>query len=738
MKYNKNFENHDDELMEAKSRLQNASSYWSTQYINIEDDRRMATGYQWDGKDKQHRDLDNLPASTIGIIQPTIDKIVNEIRTNPFGIKLNIKEPQIRKLYQGLVRSIEYDSNAAEAYEIAFESAVTTGMGFISVVTDYSDPESLNQVIKVKPIRDTTTVYIDPTSESICGADMEYAFQLDYIDKHTAAREYNLDADKIAKQPIFTEMFKDIIVPQDAVPVVLYMYKSRKNITRTWLLDGSHTDDAKSVPEEMVAGKRKISTTTVKVCKYVGTEKVTETELKTQFIPIIPVYGDKVFGNASRNSIQSNPNWSGYAGITKRMWDSQDLLNLSASREKLLIGLSPISPVTAPAEAIKGYEDLYRDMNTRPVSNLPYNHVDEYGNPIAAPTRLDNTAQTGFLEQAQATAINLAQRSSGIMDSQLGKEDIAGQSGIAMMTKQNTGNMVIAHYTANLVKSIIQAGKIVVELIDSIYDTGRELTLRDEKGASTNQFVNMSTVPIKPTDVDITVEAGPIFANERKEAVANLLSLGQIIPDKFSMFADILVRNLDTPGSTEVAERLESMLPPELKPESDEVEAPDPQAMMALQSAEQTIGAMNETIEKYEAIIKNLQTQIIDSIHDREAKITEAKIDADVTLTKAELDNATKVRVAEIQSESKALSDNKKLVNERLDRIANVAETGMETNVEISQVADLSPDAAMTMTEKTAGPISGELEGADIGEDIVEDISNLLEDDNVEEINLDN
>ncbi|MCU9931118.1 hypothetical protein OFL77_27690, partial [Escherichia coli] len=70
------------------------------------------------------------------------------------------------------------------------------------------------------------------------------------------------------------------------------------------------------------------------------------------------------------------------------MRDAQVAYNFERNGEIEAVAIGPKAPWVAPAEAIEGYEDTWRNANKGSISVLPYNSIDEQGNPINAPTRI--------------------------------------------------------------------------------------------------------------------------------------------------------------------------------------------------------------------------------------------------------------------------------------------------------------------------------------------------------------
>ena len=72
-------------------------------------------------------------------------------------------DPEVAEIYNGMVRHIEYISDADVAYDTACENQVSYGEGYIRILTEYCDDDTFDQDIKIARIRNSFSVYMDPT-----------------------------------------------------------------------------------------------------------------------------------------------------------------------------------------------------------------------------------------------------------------------------------------------------------------------------------------------------------------------------------------------------------------------------------------------------------------------------------------------------------------------------------------------------------------------------------------------
>mgnify|MGYP001597115088 CR=1 FL=1 len=84
----------------------------------------------------------------------------------------------------------------------------------------------------------------------------------------------------------------------------------------------------------------------------------------------------------------------------------QDLFRQENKEQFERVMQAPKAPWTAPAAAVEGYEKEWKTANTANHSFLPYNHADDFGNPIPTPVRVTPaTVEPGL---SQVSILHLA------------------------------------------------------------------------------------------------------------------------------------------------------------------------------------------------------------------------------------------------------------------------------------------------------------------------------------------
>ena len=139
------------------------------------DDLTFLSGKHWDSRDAALRGKEGRPVLTIDKLSTFVRQIKNDQRINKPSIKVHPvddeSDPETAKVRQGMIRYIEYSSNASIAYDTAIGCASETGLGYFRIITDYESEDSFDVVPRFVRIRNPLTVHFDPDSIEGDGSD---------------------------------------------------------------------------------------------------------------------------------------------------------------------------------------------------------------------------------------------------------------------------------------------------------------------------------------------------------------------------------------------------------------------------------------------------------------------------------------------------------------------------------------------------------------------------------------
>jgi hypothetical protein len=603
-------------------------------------DLEFRAGDQWEPSIRAQREAKFRPCLTLNVLPAREKQILNDLRQNRPAIKVHPVDDkgdqETAEVFQGLIRHIEYDSNADVAYDTAVASAVRGGFGYYRIVTEYENPFSPNQVLKVKRVRNPFTVYVDPNCQEPDYSDAKFYFVFEDLTKDEYRSQYpDSDLAGIDDWTSIGDTPPDWLA-KDSVRIAEYWYIEETPETLVTLRDGSSAIKS-SLPEgfsetEIVA-QRETRVPVVRFCKHNAQEVLERVEWRGRWIPIIPVLGDELDVDGERS----------LEGLVRHVKDAVKMGNMMASAQVETIGMVPRSPWLVAEGQIAGYEDLWNQANRENLAYLPYKPTDLMGQPVQPPQRLISEPAVQAITQARLQFNDDLKAITGMYDAQLGQRSNE-TSGRGILARQQQGQLGNFHYSDNLTRAQRHEGRILVDLIPKIYDTPRVLRIIGEDGEQKTTLVNghmlgqddprlqgvKNIYDLSAGTYDVTVASGPSFQTRRLEAVASQLEVIRSVPQLFPLVGDLIAKNMDWPGADEWAKRLKKSLPPGLADEEQQPISPQAQAMMQQQAqmVEQLTAHLNAANQKLEAKVPELESRERIEMRKLEVQVLVAEIEA--------------------------------------------------------------------------------------------------------------
>jgi len=619
----------DSVLSVMRSRMTMAISALSGTRDSELDDLRFYAGspdnqWQWPNDVLQTRGssqgpvVSARPCLTINKLPQHVKQITNEQRMNRPTIKVlpvdDKSDIEMADVFNGVIRHIEYTSDADVAYDTACENQVTHGEGYLRILTEYCDDTSFDQEIKIGRIRNSFSVYMDPMIQDPAGADARWCFITDDMTKDEYERAYP------KASPISTLTARGIgdssinqWISETTVRVAEYFYIECEKATLN-LYPGNQTA-LTGTPEDSLLramfGKplrsRQLDRERVKWCKTNGYEILEESEWAGSFIPVVRVVGNEFEVDGQLY----------VSGLVRNAKDAQRMYNYWCSQEAEMLALAPKAPFIGYGGQFEGYEQQWKTANTQ---NWPYLEVnpdvtDGQGAVLPLPQRAQPPMASSGLLQAKAGASEDIKSTTGQYNASLGMTSNE-RSGKAILARQRESDVGTYHYADNLARAVRHIGRQLVDLIPKIYDTARVARILGEDGEPSTVKMNPDQEePVKkimgPGGVvvdkiynprvgkyDVRVITGPGYATKRQEALESMAQLLQGNPQLWQVAGDLFVKNMDWPGAQDLAKRLQKMLDPKVMADEDNP---------ALVAANQQMEAMNAEMQQMFKMLQNVQ-----------------------------------------------------------------------------------------------------------------------------------
>lgn len=644
-------------LAEAKKRFETCISAGTKIRESALDDLKFFRGLredQWSASAIKERELDRRPCPVINKLPASCKTVINSIRQNKPSLKFRPVDSAVdvktAEVINGIVRHIQNNTDSKSAIDLAIQYGVICGQGWFRVLTAHMDPMSMDQDILVQPIANPLSVYVP---FHLCHAtdlsDMPYAFVRISMSRDDFKLKYGKKAEEeIAEWDTTGEGDSSWTDGDDSIWLAEYFTIEEEYKTLYQLSDGTTTlekpEDGLIVTNELgmaqagptVVAQRETCIKKV-MWRLISEATVLESkEFPSKYIPLIPVLGWELNVDGERD----------YLSLIRHAKDPQVLYNYYKAMESETISLSPKSPWVMAAGQVEGFEDSWKTANQKNHTYLEYNQIDARGQVAPPPQRMGPPQVPSAAVNAMREASEDIQVTTGIFNANLGQQGNE-TSGRGIIARQKMGDNSVWNYTDSVTRAVKQMGRIFVDLIPKIFDVPRSVHVLGEDMTDDVVMVNqMYFDPEQGENVlydmtagkyDVSVEVGPSYESKRMEVAENISNLLQAVPQIGQVASDILVRNLDFPGATELADRLKRTVPPQLleDPNSKPNKISEAEIQMIvqdlqglqqqLQMAGQEKQQMMQVIQRYEGMLKDKEA-------DRQVKLVTEKMRSDTAM----------------------------------------------------------------------------------------------------------
>jgi hypothetical protein len=652
---------------------------------------------QWEPAVKARRRLNTQPMVTINKTHTHWLHVVNNLKANKPSITVHPTNDEATyeaaQVFEGVVRHIEYISNAKVAYDMAAESQVGGGMGYWLVTTAYADDNSFDQEIYIKEVPDPMSVYLDPHIKKRDGSDAKFGFIYEDMPRAEFQKRY-----PNTLIPAISPQGNQNWITKDVVRVATYYEVEDK---KEWLYalpteDGGlkyvkqsqlSKEEVKMFNEAIKMGadieRRRIDKKSIKKYLIGGNTVLEKGEWAGKYIPIVRVPGEEMTleGKLDRK------------GLVRYMKDAQRAYNYNAAAALEYGALQSKSPYLAPVEAIEGLENYWATANTENHAYLPYNHADEDGNPVPSPVRAPAPSSAPVYMEGMAQAAQELMMTSGQYDQTFGAQS-QELSGISIEKRINQGERVTFHFQDMQNMAIQYTGKILIDLIPKIYDTKRIIRILADDGTEHKITVDPELkVAMKKKEeadegkvevifnpnvgtFDVVAEVGPNYDTRREQAFDAMTGILKSQPELASVIGDLYFNSADFPNADKLQERMRNWIAP---------------AILGTGPSQQEI-ALQQQLQQQQAVIQQLTLALEDQKADDARADKRLEMDAYNHLAKR------------FEDERKSLIDAFRAETDRLKVLVNdvaPAQMGHITNKLVGEIEssrnptrDMSPNYA--------------------------------------------
>lgn len=715
-------------LATARKRWKTAADAEADNRAEGFEDLRFLNLQQWPERIKQLRSTPGRerPCLTIDQIGEPFRQLTNKQRESHPAIHVSPEDGEANdetaEVLQGIIRAIEYDSDAQVAYATAFEGAVGIGWGYARLRSEF-EGDGPDQTLMVDMIENPFAVYLDPGTRQWDRRDMRYAFVVQDIPKDQYEALYGKS--EVAKAGSSLSDFSGLgdeakdWFPEGAVRVAEYYYLTEETVT-LGELHGQTVKKSEAPKGAVLENERQIQRPTVMWCKINGveildgnTEQTGGRRIPGKTIPIRPCFGQVLNVNGKRV----------YRGIVRPSRDPQLVYNYQNSALVEELALVPKSKVIMAEGQDEGHEALWQNANIENTPYLTYKPTTLGDKLVGAPNVVQFTDPTKV--QAIVVAVNQAKAdlrsTTGWYDATDPARKNTDQSGRAILARKQSQDESHSNYHDNFNRFLTSLAKVMLEWIPEIYDRpGRIVRVLGLEDDVSLKMINAPHVEgedgqfqrLDPNDpatrlredsqhfnlragkFGVRVAPGTSYTTQKQEAAEWQFRLLEARPELMGVFGDIAFRNLDGPGHDQIAERIARTIPPQIKGEDKGQPQIPPEVQQQMAQMQQVVEAMKEELAEKTRLVDTQGIKASAELHKAEleatASLQQSRDEHTAELQRITEDNAAKYRIEQLRAEVEAMKVRAQLLIAQTSLNAELAQANIDAETKrLLKMADM-------------------------------------------------
>lgn len=570
---------------EARDRLKIAMDAEAANRAKAKNDLKFAEGDQWDDDPVVTSASMEEVELTINLTDAMVNRVVNNIKQqrprgkcHPIGEGASIETAET---INGLGRHVETRSEASIAYDHGADMATRMGWGYFRLIAEYLAPDSFERDLRILPVFNTFTVYMDPSAVLPTAADAKWCVVTVKMKRSEYKRLYptaenaswsdgareDANKDWENKEEIrLAEYFRIREIPEK-----LYKLRAKDGREFTRYKSDMPADESLAQAELTIAEERDSYRGSVEWFRLNGTKVVEKKVLPGEWIPVFRVQGNArdIDGEVVRR------------GMVRALIDPARMVNYGEVAKIKRLGLTPKAPWVGAEGQFDGHPE-WDDANRIAYSKLVYKPVtvtlQDGSEAVLPPPQRQPPAQieAGFSEFVQGMRTNLMAVAG--MPNEPGVDQVGVVvSGKALSKRQHLSDQSHFQYYDNLTLAIAQCWRVMLQWFPAYYTGERMQRIIHPDGKpemiTLNKPVEEDGVKRVKNDLsigrfDVVMDTGPGYETKREEGAETLIGLLNIKPlaeTVAKVGADLVFRSLDHPYMQELADRLAAQTPDGLK-----------------------------------------------------------------------------------------------------------------------------------------------------------------------------
>jgi hypothetical protein len=585
-------------IAKIKKHISTNKGYLQRVHTRIKEHLEFAGGNQYNKADQDALG-DGHSGMVFNFTGKYCEDTISLYRKKPYGITYTARKAASKEKStqaNALVKGWESTSDFKSATLLAVDRQVKAGRGAVVMCNEYaSESDGWDQQISIKSVIRPDMVLWDSYSIEPTGKDQRACLLVEHISQ-SKALEMGVTEEQC--EDTFSCLMDTQWQSPDGYVELLTFYELEKKNSKIYLDAEGNTLSKVSKKQEGTLKNRSVAKTVCNVYRVVGNNVIDKTSYPLSRIPV-------VFCSGKLIDSDSKQDWVGEVHAAK---DPARLVNWTASMVAENIALAPKTTRYVDMESIAPFKHIWQKSNRQRVPYLPYR--SKVGDQVFnAPVTDSPVADIQTPSAAQANFQAVLAGVLGSSESGVVQEGAANETAAAVLTRSRSVEVAKYVYADNAAKMVTAIGQLWLEFADFVLDTERELPIQ-ENGTTDIVPVDYKAMGIIPSEIEVTVDAGPLAENERRESLQGMLALGSMLgPEAALVFGDDLAKAAEFPGSEGVAIKLAAYAKSKLGIGGDPNAQQDPEAVAALEAASQATDALEQQLAEANQYINIMQTE---------------------------------------------------------------------------------------------------------------------------------
>jgi Phage P22-like portal protein len=608
---------HQSNLDRIKTNIENAYNYFKPNYDRWHEWSKFIFLTSLTAKDEEYLKMVGKPPLECNILEAFISRLRGEFYKQEPSIEVMADndtqvDPNMIKVVEGHIRHILTAANNDNSEYVAYTDMLAGGFSVLEVCTEYSNPTSMNQVIKFGRAFDPTLCGFDPLARLPHKGDGRYCFKIYPKTKEEFEQEWEgVDISEIKFDKAIEGFNWSYSTSKEDILLVVDYYEKKKRTVKIGMLPNGKTikeDDYKQMHEQwqditqppVVPDDKWRKTTIETICRYRLIENQIIEYIETDFkmLPLVFCDGNSVFLRDKGDGVlqQHTRPYPYHAKGTQKL-KNYAMQTWAAELENMVMHkwIAAEEGIPEKQEFVKAY------TNPQLPNNLIYKAFmdNDSSKPVPPPQVVVRAPMPPEIANALAMTDGLTQTILGSYDASLGINDNQ-LSGVAIVEAATQSNAAAMPYVVGFMQALNQVAQIIIDLIPKYYVTPRTIPIMTAEGKKSYQVINQQggmQLNYEENALNVKVEAGPNFAVQKDRALNKIIAAKQASPI-FAQFMDtmgldVFMDNLEFKGS----DVLKSRVPQFLQQMAQQQKQQMMMAQQAQQNNPQIMRAQNEKMK---------------------------------------------------------------------------------------------------------------------------------------------